>query len=226
MMQSFEITPMTSYKSPNYPTYDDAKNDSTLLKKLPSRWKKNLGALAFMGLLGATTALGGCFGFSLINCGGPTCPECGSSHWGGAGGPPVYVVYLTEQEAIDVMRNKAEYMGLQMDDTPPDYSVRVGLNNNREVRLKLFNEDKNIAFAHAGARGWEWDDFEEVASLAQREFDAKDNDLMVNVFHTQLRETCLWAAEDHARIREELKQYLTAQVREFIEWLQAEGIIQ
>jgi len=228
MLDNFEIVPMTNYSAPKYPTHEDALLDPALLKKIPSRWRKNIGAIACMGLLGITTTLSGCFGFGFRNClNRPICSECGSSHWGGAGGPPIYIVYLTEQEAIDVMKNKAEYMGLNMSDTPPDYTVTFGQGNDSEVRLKLFNEYKNLAFSHVGARNnWSWQDFGEIARDVQNEFDAKDNDILTKVFYTDLRLTCLWTEQDHARIREELKQHLTAQVREFIEFLQAEGIIQ
>jgi len=203
----FELSALKDYNPPKYPTYLDAKADPALLKKIPSRWKKNMAALACVGLLGGVTVLSGCF-----------FPSGGGGHFGGSGGPPAYIVYLTEQEVIDVIKNKAEYMGLEMKDTPPNIFVTVGWDNTK-VGLHLFNEENNVAFSHVGN---EW-----VASEAQEAFDAKNDDLTVKIFHSGVSE--IWgSATDEIKTQktEELKQHLTAQVREFIEWLQAEGIIQ
>jgi len=229
MKQSFEMSPLIDYNQPKYPTYENMKNDPALLKKLPARWKKSLGALACAGLLGtaAMLGLGGCAS-ALRGCtGGCSDLQC---HFGGAGGPPLYIVYLTEQEAIEVIRNKAEYMGLSMNDSPPDYTVRVGWSNDREVSFGLFNENKNIAFSHIGPRHRYdlYDNFEILAREAQEAFDEKDNDLIVKVFHNNTDESYTWSLSDEIRadMRENLKRHLTAQVKEFIEWLQAEGIVQ
>ncbi|MCL2555766.1 MAG: hypothetical protein FWE03_01940 [Firmicutes bacterium] len=221
-MNDFELVPLASYNIPKYPTYEDAKLEPKLLKKIPSRWKKNLAALACIGLLsvGTTTALSGCF---ILNRCLNSCLGSCTIHMGGSG-MPIYVVYLTEQEALDVMRNKAEYMGLELNDTPPNISVTASWDN-RQVNLKLFNEDKNIAFSHVGANNfWDWEiNKEHIANEAQEAFDEKDSDLIVKVFHSNaISSSRNTRDEDH----EYLKQHLTAQVREFIEWLQAEGIIQ
>ena len=224
-MESFELVPLKKYNPPSYPTYEEARRDRTLLKKLPSRWKKSVGALACVSLLGAASLLGGC-GFLLNGC---TCSRCGSIHFGGSG-TPIYVVYLTEQEAIEVIRNKAESMGLEMKDTPPDISVTI---DGRDISLSLFNKENEVAFAHVGAMD-SWDVWDQgswttsgIAKRAKEAFDAKENDLAVGVFNTwSVDSVCRPTEEERAETLKWQKQQLTAQVRKFIEWLQAEGIIQ
>ena len=223
-IDEFKLLPLKEYKSPKYPTYLSVDSDRLLLKKLPSRWQKNIGALACVTLLGATTILGGCFG--LFNgCG---CPECGSVHFGGAG-VPAYVVYLTEQEAIGVIRNKAEYLGLELNDTPPDITVGDSW---RETRLKLFNEEKNIALAHVGPTDrWDFWGNSWQAQNTQTAFnnllENEDSNLTVKVLYSNGEPTrCCPSDEQRAEITQRLKAHLSAQVRDFIEFLQAEGVIQ
>jgi len=274
-IKNFELSALKEYNPPKYPTYQDAKADPALLRKLPSRWKKNIGAFACAALLSGAIMTGGCFipgggngnyNGNGNNGNGGHYTENGSNnnnknngnnnngnnngniniddiiasgggfHHGGSG-VSIYIVYLTEQEAIDVIRGKAEYLGLPMRDTPPNVSVTVSYEDfwgmvDREVGLNLFNADKNIGISHVGNMRWnnQW-----IASEAQEMFDAKNNDLTVGVFHGGVEavnnpenfyigrpptET------ERAEISERLKQHLTAQVREFIEWLQAAGIIQ
>ena len=137
---TFSVTPVKKYTSPKYPTYDDARDNSTLLKKLPSRWKKNAKVLACLGLIGT---------FALVSnaeplTGGTEANGYGESnayylkpaddffdvtvrlHGGGSGVSPFYVVYLTEQEALNIIRAEAEAAGLRLNSVPPDYTVDIG----------------------------------------------------------------------------------------------------
>ena len=224
----FELKPLEKYSAPKYPTYEDAKAKPVLLKKIPARWKRNATALACIGMLGATTLLGGCA--PIFRSCGIGCSECGGIHFGGSG-VPIYVVYLTEQEAIDVIRNKSEYMGLTLNDNPPDTTVRVGWQNNTEVGLDLFNEEKNIAMSvvhNSDPWGRHGGNAFSIAREAQEAFDEKDDDMITKVLHGGV--ASLWCSRPGQQMRnggiEEVQRHLTIQVREFIEWLQAEGIIQ
>ena len=280
-IENFEIMPLKHYQLPKYPSYEDAKTEPSLLRRLPNRWKKNMAALACVGLLGMATTLGGCFGAS-CNIPLPPTPstpaypngndngnngnnsngggyENGnedlciadiiasgiSAHHGGSGGPPVYVVYLTEQEALQVIRYKAESLGLSMRSTPPSISVVARQNEHqwaltREIGVGLFNAEKNIALSHVGGSNWwdwEWSN-RQVAQNAQALFNEKDGDMTIKVFHGVSEwagSPIAWNEETRAPVfpqerlietTQTLKQHLKAQVREFIEWLQAGGIIQ
>ncbi|MCL2256573.1 MAG: hypothetical protein FWC11_07005, partial [Firmicutes bacterium] len=151
--------------------------------------------------------------------------DCGSVHFGGSG-VPLYVVQLTEQEAVEVIQNKAEHMGLDLRGTPPNVSVTVGTGqwNQRTIAPMLFDEENNIALAHVGVTDrWDWWGDPETARLAQEAFDEKEGDLNVGVFYS--RGEGVWCKSRNDQVREDLKQHLSAQVREFIENLQAQGII-
>ena len=302
----FLIAPLAAYKKPGYPTHEDARLDPVLLKRIPSRWRKNMAALACLGLLGASvlTGLGGCNwripppigGGSGGNGGNYTYNgnENGSNHdyngndnngdhnynengngnngnenngngntsdlcirhivasglathFGGSGGPPAYIVYLTEQEALDVIRYKADRLGLPLKSDVPSVYVNTSLDSDwwggsqRQVNLGLFNEQKNIGIAHVGgSNSWWGPSNSEVAQNAQELFDEKDSDMIVAVTHgasevgtnyygvhgSGLPNSIPPTLEQKIEITQQLKTHLKAQVREFIEWLQAEGIIQ
>jgi hypothetical protein len=110
------LSPVAQYSSPNYPTNTEADSNPALLKKLPSRWQRNAAAFACVGFLGTVT-LTSCDPFL---------------HGGGSGGAPIYVVYLTEQEALAMIRSRLEAAGLDFSATPPAYSIALsGLGNYR-----------------------------------------------------------------------------------------------
>jgi len=81
---------------------------------------ENLLIAATIGLLG-TTALTCCAVFE------NTIPEhpiyCRSIHHGGAGGGPIYVAHLTEQEALTIIRDQLEEVGLNLNEVQPPLSV-------------------------------------------------------------------------------------------------------
>ena len=77
------MSPVKNYKSPQLPTLGDVRDNPTLLKKLPSRWKKNTAVIACIGFMGAITLTG--------------CVDDNQPHHGGVVSP-IYVAYATEEE--------------------------------------------------------------------------------------------------------------------------------
>jgi len=120
-MENFElsVSPIENYETPDIPTFDD--NNSALLRKLPSRWKKSAKIIAGLGLIGAL-ALSGCgggrnttrelFPYGIVhNLSYTQGSYRGYSnanllvrlHTGGMGSS-FYMVHLTEQEAFGIIR--------------------------------------------------------------------------------------------------------------------------
>ncbi|MCL2563710.1 MAG: hypothetical protein FWE08_06715 [Oscillospiraceae bacterium] len=88
------LIPAKSYTPPQYPTRADTRGNPALLKKLPSKWRKNAAAVACIGLLGIAL-LSGCT-TSSPNGNGNDCGWDDHLHHGGSGGAPIYVAHLTE----------------------------------------------------------------------------------------------------------------------------------
>ena len=134
MKNDISVTPVKKYTQPKYPTQTDAKLAPELLRKLPARWQKNAAVVAAAGLFGAIT---------LTSCG---ILEPGDSNTGynpdsenflnvapvfihgegtGAMGcvmiaPPVF---LSEQEALAIIKSIAETEGLNFSVEPPGYTA-------------------------------------------------------------------------------------------------------
>ena len=224
----FLLCPVNDYAAPKYPAFSDAKSDSRLLKKIPSRWQKNMRVLSCIGILGFATITGvGCtFSLSTDGSGGGGSPGGGGDwgHHGGSGGAPIYVVYLTEQEALGIIREKGEIAGLDFSSVPPDNTAIVNRwGSDWTVGLDLFDEENGVAVSYLD-NWWGRDFIAEVRDAFVRQ----GNDFNVGVFYNPgVREHWVMPSEEEKAIsRKELEEYLTAQVKEFIEWLQAEGIIQ
>ena len=159
-----ELAPMENYNAPDLPTYIDKRPD--LSKKTPRRWKNKAVIAATIGLLG-TTVLTGCAFFE------STIPEhpiyCRSIHHGGAGGGPIYVAHLTEQEALEIIRDQLEEVGLNLNEVQPPLSVMVegiyeegfdGEEAHRllrdDIEMHLLDEENGIGIV-THRWGWELD---------------------------------------------------------------------
>ena len=222
----YQLNPVKKYKIPKYPVYALARENLELLKKLPSRWQKSkkvISCLSAVGLL----SLSGCFPVIINN---NPCSRCGFSHFGGSGGSPIYVIYLTEQEAINLIRTKAETAGLNLNSTPPDNTVNVWWMN---IGLDLYDEEKNVAMTliDLNKSGWQRCNVgynKDIAEEARIEFANQKNDITIGVFHNPDKPFGRTEpdAAAIAEAEERFKEQLTAQVQEFIESLQAQGIIQ
>ena len=229
------LTPAKTYTAPKYPTLTDTHSDPAPLKKLPSRWRKNAAALACIGLLGAAV-FAGC----VTPHNGDDPPPIGNGyncdwdnhlHHGGSGAAPIYVVHLTEQEALGMIRTQLETAGLNFGATPPDYTVEV---QDSHIGLDLYDADKGVAIALIDRResgldwDWWWNDNEERAELATDAFADLASDLSVGVFYCPGEDYWGWddpSDESRAELRASLEEHLTAQVEAFLDLLRAQGTL-
>lgn len=182
-MENFElsVSPIENYETPEIPTFDD--NNSALLRKLPSRWKKSAKIIAGLGLIGAL-ALSGCgggrnttrelFPYGIVhNLSYTQGSYRGYSnanllvrlHTGGMGSS-FYMVHLTEQEAFGIIRARLEAAGLNFDATPPPGIVFDPVHekyfsfNEWAMRMgfgslefDLFDAEKDVAVTHVNWQG-------------------------------------------------------------------------
>lgn len=165
-----EIRPVKKYRTPVYPSLIEAQNHPELLEKLPKRWQNNR---AVMASLIALTMIGtsGCTKDSEKQ---PTASESSGNtsqtsvvhmaapifyHGEGTGSlgcemvaPPVF---LSEAEALAIIKNEAASAGIQLDDSPDAYSAQPGTTENpfnkkqvtlgEAVPLDLYDTDHNVA---------------------------------------------------------------------------------
>ena len=156
------LIPMEEYQTPKYPTFADDKPN--LKNQIPRRWKSRAIIAMAAGLLG-TSALTGCF----ANISAPTesaiyCPEL---HYGGAGAAPLYVVHLTEAEALGIIRSQLEEIGLSLTEVAP---LGVTIDNvyvecdwqgdalrmfNNDVEMQLLDDENQVGIALVN-RHWDW----------------------------------------------------------------------
>ena len=220
------LSPLKKYTPPKYPTSAESRSNPVLLKKLPSRWQKSAKVLACIGLVG-TIALSGCTSES------STEPPSGGNNyydWNmhGGGGPPLpyYVVYLTEQEALAIIRAETEMAGLRLDTVPPDDIVNIG-RDLMNIEFHLFDESKDIAITYIEDIWWSIQNRNSFAQFIEEEFAIQNIDITVGVFYSEFVE--LWQrpeVEEKEEARRTLEEHLTAQVRDFLELLREQGIIE
>ena len=167
------------------------------------------------------------------------------THFGGSGAGPFYVVYMTEQEAMSIVRSQLETAGLTFGATPPDNTVAIQDDFTlftRIYKLNLFDDDKNVAITGVGQNQNHW--------LAQRiadRFEQQNIDASIGVFYTPgLSPNEEWdyewdwnwsedgspyhpTNEEIEAVKEKarplLEERLTKQIQAFIDFLTSEGIL-
>jgi len=149
------VTPVKKYSLPKYPSLLDAKNNPDLLRKMPSRWQRNAKVIAAAGLLGTimltSCGIANADNRNLLN----VAPIFKHGSGSGAFGCVMIVpsVFLSEQEALAIIRSVAESGGLSFGTRPPDYvatknEVRDHYIGNGEVRLNYYDSEKQVAVAY------------------------------------------------------------------------------
>ena len=265
----FIPTPVTHYQGPNIPTLDELDGQPDLLKQIPNRWKKNAAILACVGLM-APLALSGCGAPASDQ---PTLPYSNHStngnydndfirdlqyvpfsyhdlevrlHGGGAGFAS-YVVYLTEQEALNFIRYQLERAGLRFGDELPDISAAVGFEfSSPYLGLDLFDSNHGVGITFLSR----WDSCiqfmgrgQHIADLVADRFSEETDDVLVGVFYTFLASAgmegffcCCDSDEGNEptdrdirnaklRARPIIEENLMEQAEQFIELLKREGVL-
>ena len=107
-------------------------------------------------------------------------------HSGGGGAGPFYVVHITEQEALNIIRAKLEAAGLSFGDTPPENVFEFGWTEVDDIRLDLFDAEKGVAISHLS---WETNNTpfmshggSHLAEEVARDFNEQLDDVAVGVF--------------------------------------------
>ena len=201
------IVPIKKYTSPKYPTVINAKNDPDLLLKLPSRWEKNAKVVVAVSLIGAMT---------LTSCGVLSPKIVGYNpvsenylnvapvfiHGEGTGAmgcvmvaPPVF---LSEQEALAVIKSVTEDSGLKFLAEPPGY---IAANNKPEPQSQYSWENQKYVLGDGNIGMDLYDDKKGVAVtfISMEEAEIKYTNMGSSVTSYHPRELAELTAEDFSR---------------------------
>lgn len=266
------VAPVKKYAPPKYPTQTEAKFKPELLRKLPSRWQKNAAVVAAAGLFGAMT-LTSCGFFDSDNSDNPESKNPLNVaplfiHGEGTGSigcvmiaPPVF---LSEQEALAIIKSVAENESLKFEAEPPEYIAtknkpdsKYSWENNYtlgdgNIGLDLYDGKKGVAVSYIAMEEAEQKYKNmissvtayrprELAEMTVEDFAKQKGDMNIGVFYDPGIEYEVWQPiidkyQENENYEEAMVQYeadikavieenLRAQVRDFIEWLQGQGII-
>ncbi len=233
-----KIVPMKKYKTPAYPDLQTAANNPDLLKKLPSRWENSAAV---------KTAIAGLAAISLCGCSqraGSVAPIF--EHGAGTGSlgcvmvaPPVF---MSEQEAMAVIRKEAAAAGITLDDTPDSSGLGAKLEASDEARkiavVFISKDDARVTPDVSSVTSY---NMKKRAELTAKKLEGNSGKYHVGVFYDPGADSDEYdkilnrylSADDRSasmsQYEEEVKAYheenLRAQVKDFIEWLRGEGII-
>ena len=207
------LEPLKQYAPPAYPTNMDAASNPALLKKLPSRWQKKAGIAAACAGLAGTVVLSG----------------CPFIHFGGSGGAPYYVVHLTEQEALNIIRPRLEAVGLDFTSVPPESSYLVYMIGYGVIGLELLDEDKGVGVTVLAEKspGGECYGGTYYSKEVEKAFSLLDPDLTVGVFYCpgEYYEGSTLTDSKSEEMKQSLEAHLSGQIDDFIELLQGKGIL-
>jgi len=229
------VTPVRRYHTPRYPTQLAVLEDPKALRAVPQRWSAKP---ALCGMLMLTVAGG------LCACSGGHIPVFEHGDGRGAFGcdsvvPPVF---FSEEEAKQIIRDEAAEGGIDFTggrlirgtfpstilywDGNPSYGTWSG-----ELMLDGYDAQLGIGFEFISKQDvidWRTPygifstvEFYDMIDTAQRLASAADH---VAVFYDPTPD---WSLEDTDIYEQKnlMRENLRLQVRDFLEWLKAEGII-
>jgi len=259
--EHFTLSPMQNYNSPAYPSRE-SKPVATL-GKLPVRWAKNASIIACIGAL-SLGVLAACAAEQTQ----PAAPcddglhgiiatypqgddgyiESGRefdvevrAHWGGSGAGPFYVAYLTEQEALGIIRNRLCQAGICFDAPVPNYTATTETDWSAEMSaaLSLFDERtrQGIVFP---APNW-WNEFpffdvspEQIERALQQDFTRRfhisatfmqNPGESIGDYDWNLETEPIFTEKEIQEAGEILNEWLLFQIDTFLEHLRREGIL-
>lgn len=221
------LASMQYYDAPKLPTLETYKPD--LLKNVPSRWKNKMKMTTVAGLFGMTL-LTGCsvyealmpvsdYDYYLVD---------DWMHHGGSGGAPLYIAYLTEQEALEIIKTQLEKAGLNFEEISSRYHLQV--DNWATAELILADEERDLTIAFID-RWWTWhnEDYEikerlEITEAAIQQFRDEFGVEVSSVIFNPTDE--VWNENDKLAIKAGFEEDLTRQVQNFIEQLRTDGVVE
>jgi hypothetical protein len=214
-----KTSPVKAYKTPSYPSMETASLNPDLLKKLPERWRHNKAVVAAVAVI-SCISLSGCTSARLM-------------------GEVETPAFITEEEALSIIKNEALKHGVNLDDTPAEKSIKIrrssGSSNSSEntyieyVEIDISDNEKNIAVGYnrygdselyynkTADEGIPYNigvfsyPTQEVYELEKK----INNDSNISSKQDTL------SKEAKAVIEEDLRE----QVKDFIEWLRGQGVI-
>ena len=203
---------LDEYENPKIPTLTEAKPE--ILKKIPSRWRNTAFiAAASLSILSAVP-LSGCTGL----------------HHGGAASAPLYIAYLTEQEAADIIRRYLEEAGLNLVEPLERYRINVSWIAGHRPTLILVDEEHNLNIVLNSNRSRRHDLETNRVQTTERVIEQfeEDFDISVNaVFFSSHDEIYSRNIEQQTeQFRREFIEDLENQIQAFIEQLREKGIIE
>jgi len=250
---NLKIQAIENYEPPKIPTFDE--DNSALLKKLPSRWQRNAKVLACIGIMGTITLSSLAFPYAQSPAENAEQSEYIAEYSGyndfelevrvhhGGSGFPFYVVQITEQEALDIVRSQLEAIGLNFGATPPNYTFRF-FNEWQEIvnlGLDLFDDKHNVAISQISMDSsvhlqysLRHGTMSDLIERIERGF-ARQSDIAVGAFYTPSVNRHVWSSneddewyqreitDDEARTA--IRADITTQVNEFVGFLRHEGIL-
>lgn len=264
MKNNLEIEPVPFYKEPKYPTKAVVLMNPAILSALPQRWK-SLPSMCLALTLTLSTGLYGC-------AKEPPRDEDDSdkdlrvsvpffAHGEGRGAYGCVMVapavYLSEEEALQIIQEEAEAKGIHFDDTKTIRSMHFPATNiyhgdteyeTREGSIELdgYDSDLQIGFEYISEEDvFEWaKETDSWSSVTEYDMHGTAERLSKVVKNTAVfydpgadidafemdweADSETWQAyEDQYKSeqKELMQENLRAQVRDFLDWLSAEGII-
>jgi hypothetical protein len=263
MISQLPISPVRRYSSPRYPTRQEVHLDPAVLRALPERWMAKP-AVCLALTLTLSTGLCGCAAGKSADTSGTTVPGLAIpifEHGNGTGGygcvaitPPVY---LSEDEAAQIIREEAATRGVSFTETksidgvfPATYFYSQGTEGTATwtgtLELDGFDADLGIGFEFISKddiTAWEthetqwisWTSYDmkgtagRLAKVVRNTavfYDPGAEAGSMGTIPNGGQEAYQKAIDEYVATQTALaRENLRDQVRDFLDWLAAQGII-
>lgn len=214
-----KVEPIRKYKTPGYPDKGLVLESPDILKTMPQRWKGK----AFAGLAMSSIVL-----LLLSGC----------EKQQVTGGTPIPPFYLTEEEAYKVIVDEAEKYGVAFDKAGVelqelrlpfyDQAAKANAEYKMDIQLDGYNKEKKIGFEYVSNK-----DVEEFNNSLQQKPEEGVYPLWIDAYSAKLEQALREKDQGiyfdsfytNGYEKAEVEKDLREQVKSFMEWLKAQGVI-
>lgn len=251
------VKPVKTYKTPSYPDMEKAAANPDLLKKLPERWRYNKAVIAAIIAL-SSLSLAGCntelpdtvlidketsISFDKSEDIAKTENDTKTEDFtntdvGLLAGVPQMPTFITEEEALSIIKNEALKYGVNLDDKPIEKSISNESNcvesdcpqvSDMVLAIDVLDKEKEIAVAyyeHGDNRLYYEKSPDEGIPYNLGFFNFPYQDIIELEYKINQDSTVVNKQETIEKERKALiEEDLRAQVKDFIEWLRGQGVI-
>jgi hypothetical protein len=218
-VKQLKISPLKYYPEPGFPDHNVLKEHPELLVLMPSRWKAR--PVVLTALAGASLLLPGCSNKRYLPQGGRIMGKVATPS-----------IMLSESEARQIIVDEAKHHGIIFKSTSRTTHIDVPVSKRDSVNLKLtldgFDRNHNLGFEYVSQDDfskWKKKNLKWGKLASHCDFSTAAKVIRIGLEKSGREKHYMVVSPPPTYTAVDAQRNLRQQVRDYLQWLKAEGVI-